>query len=520
MEYGFLSVLPPIIAIAFAMKTRDVLLSLFAGVTFGVLTLSNFNPFVTLIETFELICNVLGDAEWNVRVILIVILLGALIGLLQKSGGSVAFAEWLATKVKSSRGTQIVCWVMGLVIFFDDYFSCLTRGAVMRPVCDKHRVSREKLSYILDSTAAPICIMAPISSWVAYVVSIIASGFAAAGITDTPIKVFLHTIPYNFYAWLAIIMVILIVFTNLEYGPMAKAEKRAEITGETTDKSGPGASNDDFKDMICSDKGKVIDMVLPILVMFGTSLFFMLYTGGYFEGGISIAEAFYDTDSASSLIYGIFLSVLTGGIFYKIRSTVSITESIEAMVVGMKSMFFVVVFMTLAWTIGSVCEELDTAGYLVSLLGDSISGNLIPAVVFVFACFTAFSTGSSWGTFAIMTPIVISLSVATGSDMALSIAAVLGGGVFGDHCSPLADTTILSSAGAGVVHMDHVRTQLPYAFTAGFSAIFGFLAAGFIRNPIIPMIISFAIFVTLIYLLNKFFGIKKEDIEQLTQTEI
>lgn len=519
MDYGFLSVLPPIIAIAFAMVTRDVLLSLFAGVTFGVLTLTNFNPFATLIEIFEIICNVLGDAEWNVRVILIVILLGALIGVLQKSGGSVAFAEWLATKVKSRRGTQIACWLMGLVIFFDDYFSCLTRGAVMRPVCDRFKVSREKLSYILDSTAAPICIMAPISSWVAYVTSIIASGFAIEGITENPIKIFLHTIPYNFYAWLAIVMVILIVFTKLEYGPMARAEKRAITTGETFDKSGPGASGDDFKDMICSDKGKVVDMMLPILIMFITSLFFMLYTGGFFEGGISVAEAFYDTDSASSLIYGIFLSVLIGVVFYKIRGTVSITDSIEAMVVGMKSMFFVVVFMTLAWSIGSVCEELDTAGYLVSLLGDSISASLIPVIVFVFACFTAFSTGSSWGTFAIMTPIVISLSVATGSNMELSIAAVLAGGVFGDHCSPLADTTILSSAGAGVVHMDHVRTQLPYAATAGISAIFGFLTAGFIGNPVIPLIISFGVFVVLIYFLNKFFGLKKDDV-QTSQTEV
>lgn len=511
MEYGILAVLPPIIAIVFAMLTKDVLLSLFLGITFGALTLAQYNPFVALIKIFEVVFGVLGDGEGNVRVLLIVLFIGALIGLLQKSGGSLAFANWVGTKVKSRKGAQGLTWFMGLVIFFDDFFNSLTIGAVMRPVTDRFKISREKLAYILDSTAAPVCIMAPVSSWVAYIISLIAGAFAIEGITDKPFKVFIETIPYNFYAWAAIFMVVVVIFTKIEFGPMKEAEKRAMKSSKVLDGVSEGVVDDDIKNLICSDKGKVIDMIVPIVIMFGASIYFMLYTGGYFKGGLSIAEAFYETDSASALVYGIFLSVVGAVVLYKIRGTVSISESIAAIVVGMKSMFFAIFFMTLAWSIGTICGDLDTAGYLVSLLGDNVSGTYIPVLIFLLACFTAFCTGSSWGTYAIMIPISISMAMATDANLALTISAVLSGGVFGDHCSPLADTTILSSAGAGVDHMEHVRTQFPYAFTCGGCAAIGFTVAGMTEGPIVPLIVTGVVFVASTYLLNYFFGNKIED---------
>ncbi len=513
MEYGLISVIPPIIAIACAMITKDVLLSLFIGVSFGVMALASWNPMAALMQMFSLIGTVLSNAD-NVGVILIVVLLGALIGLLQKSGGSAAFAEWMGTRIKNRAAAQMVCWLMGLIIFFDDFFNALAIGAIMRPVTDKLKISREKLSYILDSTAGPVCIIAPVSSWVAFVSSLIAGGLTAEALTDKPFSIFIQTIPYNFYAWAAILIVPVIILTKKEYGPMVKAEKRSYTTGKTFDDSKGGSSIDDFKDMVCSEKGKVMDMILPIAVMFITSFYFMLYTGGYFDGGMSIAEAFFDTDAVGALTYGIFLAALTAVILYKIRRTVSIAESVEAMVMGMRSMFFALCFMTLAWGIGEICGQLDTAGYLVSLLGDNISGAYIPVLVYLIAALTAFCTGSSWGTYAIMVPITISLAVAVDANLALSIAAVLGGGVFGDHCSPLADTTILSAAGAGVDLMDHFKTQLPYGLTAFASATVGFFLAGFMENPLIPLAATIAIFIALVFILNKVLC-SKEDAKAL-----
>lgn len=511
MEYGFLSLLPPVIAITCAIITKDALLSLFIGVSVGGFILANFHPLLAMQKIFEIIGEVLGDPEWNLKVILVVLLLGGLIGLLQKSGASLAFAEWVSKKVKSRTAAQGVCWVMGLFIFFDDYFNSLTIGAVMRPVTDRFKVSREKLAYILDSTAAPVCIMAPVSSWVAYVISLIAPALIVANITEQPFVIFLKTIPYNFYAWAAILMVIMVIFTKLEYGPMAKSEKRALLTGKTFDDSRPSQFNDDFKNMVCSNKGKVSDMLLPVLTLFLASFVFMLYTGGYFEGGITVGQAFYETDSCASLIYGIFLAILLAMIMYHIRGTVKIFESMEALVTGMKSMFIALCFLTLAWSIGFICESLDAGGYLCSLVGDIVPGSLIPFLIFLVSCFTAFSTGASWGTYAIMMPIAIPLAVVTQADLTISIAAVLSGGVFGDHCSPLADTTILSSAGAAVNHLDHVNTQLPYACTAGVSAAFGFMIAGFTNGPVIPFLATLIVFIFAVIILNKFFGLQKND---------
>lgn len=504
--FGILSLLPPLIAIALAILTREILLSLFLGIFSGALILANYNPLTAMFEFFELVIGKLGDPDWNVRVIMVVVLLGGLVGLLTKSGGSLAFAKWIASRISSRKGAQGATWIMGILVFFDDYFNSLTIGTVMRPVTDQFKVSREKLAYILDSTAAPVCILAPVSSWVAYVTSLIAGGFAIVGITDQPFKAFLQTIPYNFYAWLAIAMVGLIIFSKLEFGPMAKAEKRALTTGQVYEVGKTGASDDDYKSMVISSKGKASDLVVPVIVLFAASIFFMIYTGGYFDGGLTIGEAFYETDAATSLIYGTFLAILVGIIQYRLRGSVTISDSMQAMVVGMKSMFFAVVLLTLAWSIGGISEALGTGAYLVSLIGDGVGGGIIPFAIYLLSMFIAFSTGSSWGTFAIMLPIAIPLAYATGADMSAAIAAVLAGGVFGDHCSPLADTTILSSTGAACNHIDHVKTQLPYAITVSISAGVGFLLAGFMHSPLVPFLVAAVLFVLSVILLHKFYG--------------
>ena len=437
-HFGFLSLLPPLIAITLAIITKEVLLSLFIGILAGGFILTGYAPVDTMIRVFEIIQKSVADPElWNIKVILVVVLLGGLVGLLNKSGGSVAFAGWVAQRIHSRKGAQGAAWIMGIIVFFDDYFNSLTIGTVMRPVTDRFKVSREKLAYILDSTAAPVCILAPVSSWVAYVVSLIAAGFTAAGITDQPFSAFLQCVPYNFYAWLAILMVGTIIFTKVEYGPMAEVEKRALTTGKTYDDTHAGASDDDFKDMEVSDKASVIDLVLPVVLLFAASVFFMIYTGGYFGSEKTIGEAFHETDAAASLIYGSFISLLSGIILYRARKSVTVTDSMAAMVVGMKSMFVAVCLLIMAWTIGGVCEALGTGAYLGSLIGSSIPGSVIPVLIFLFSCFTAFSTGASWGTFAIMMPIAIPLAVATDANVSACIAAVLGGGYLVTTALPL-----------------------------------------------------------------------------------
>ncbi len=464
---GFWSIVPPLIAITLAILTREVLLSLFIGVLSGSLILSSFSFTQTIFKTFDLICISVADPElWNIKVILVVVMLGGLVGLLQKSGGSSAFANWVAGKIHSRRSAQSAAWIMGILVFFDDYFNSLTIGTVMRPITDRYKISREKLAYILDSTAAPVCILAPVSSWVAYVVSLISTGFKDAGIENQPFSAFLLSIPFNFYAWTAILMVGLIIFTKLEYGPMAKAENRAITTGETYDATQQGALDDDFKYMKVSKKGHIIDLVLPMILLFGGTIFFMIYTGGYFDKEMSIGQAFHETDAASSLVYGTFLAIIVAIVLMQVRKSVNIKSSLDAMVLGMKSMFFAF-------------------------------------AIFLFSCFTAFSTGASWGTFAIMMPIAIPLAVASGASMEACISAVLGGGVFGDHCSPLADTTILSSTGAACNHMDHVRTQVPYAITVAVCAALGFLVVGLFDSVLMGWAVTLGCFLISTILLHK-----------------
>ncbi|HYE67325.1 MAG TPA: Na+/H+ antiporter NhaC family protein [Anaerovoracaceae bacterium] len=515
MEVGFWAIVPPLLTIVLAIATKEVLLSLFIGVYTGCLIIVGGNPLSGFEKMVEIILAKLTD-PWNMQVLIIVILLGGMIGLLTRSGGSTAFGNLLGRRIKSKKGAQGTTWLIGLLIFFDDYFNALTNGAIMRPISDKFGVSREKLSYIIDSTAVGICLVVPLSSWVAFICSLIADSYATAGVEQDAFQAFLMCIPYNYYAWLSIIMVIVVVYLGLDYGPMAKAEKRTMETGALCDKtfSGGGADDDDFSS-IEQKNGSAIDLLAPILLLIVCALIFMLYTGGYFET-FSVMDAVNNMDGMLALTYAVFIAVLFAIIFYAIRGLSKISDSIAAFVVGTKSMLFVVILLAFAWSIGGVGDELDTAGYVSSLFIGNVPGFLVAFIIFAFSCVMTFSTGATWGTYAIMIPIAVPLALAMDISVYACIAAVIGGGGFGNHCSPLADTAILSSAAANIRHTDHIKTQIPYSVTCAVVACVGFLISGFVENWFVPMIAVLALFMFAVFTLNKLFGANRYSIDKVT----
>ncbi len=512
MYFGFLSVVPPLLTIILAIITKEVLLSLFIGVLGGCLIIANWTPLGSFEKMIEIILAKLTD-PWNMQVIIIVILLGGLIGLLTISGGSKAFADFIATKIHSRKAAQATAWIMGLMIFFDDYFNALTCGAVMRPVSDKFNVSREKLSYIIDSTSVGICLLVPISSWVAFITSIIASSFKDVGIKQDAFQAFLYSVPYNFYAWLSIIMVGVVVFLSLDYGPMAKAEKRTMETGKLCDQTFCGGceDEDDFSS-ITPAEGKVIDLILPIILLVSGAFIFMLYTGGFFNSDtrFDFMHAVNNMCGTLALIYAIALTNIFAISLYKIRRLSSIKDSIQAFTIGAKSMVFVLLLLAFAWSIGGICDELGTGAYVASLFSSSVPAFLVPVIVFIFSCVMTFATGATWGTYAIMLPVAIPLAVTMNIDVYACIAAVIGGGGFGNHCSPLADTAILSSVGANIRHIDHINTQIPYSVTCALVAAAAYIVTGILNNPVIPMIVCISLFMIAVITLNRFFGARPD----------
>lgn len=514
MEVGFWAIVPPLLTIVLAIITKEVLLSLFIGVYTGCLIIVGWNPLAGMEKMVEIIVAKLTD-PWNMQVLIIVVMLGGLIGLLTRSGGSTAFGNLLGRRIKTKKGAQGATWLIGLMIFFDDYFNALTNGAIMRPISDKFGVSREKLSYIIDSTAVGICLIVPLSSWVAFLCSLIADSYATAGVEEDAFKAFLMCIPYNYYAWLSIIMVIVVVALGLDFGPMAKAEKRTAETGALCDKtfSGGGADDDDFSS-IEQQKGSAIDLLAPIILLIVLAIIFMLYTGGYFES-FSVLDAVNNMDGMLALTYAVSISVIFAIIFYAVKKLSKASDSIAAFVVGTKSMLFVVILLAFAWSIGGVGDELDTAGYVASLFVGNVPGFLIAFIIFAFSCVMTFSTGATWGTYAIMIPLAVPLAFAMDISVYACIAAVIGGGGFGNHCSPLADTAILSSAASNIRHTDHIKTQIPYSVTCALVACVGFLISGFMDNWIIPMVIVLALFFVAVFTLNKVFGADRYNIEDI-----
>ncbi|MEL7564605.1 MAG: Na+/H+ antiporter NhaC family protein [Dehalobacterium sp.] len=515
-HYGLISILPPLVAIVLAILLREVYISLLVGIFVGTLILNDGNVFLMFTHALNILFEKVGDPTWNTRTILYTLMLGSIVGLAIKSGGSKAFAKWAGDKIRSRKSGQAVTFLSGIVIFIDDYFNCLTVGSVLRPVSDRFKVSREKLAYITDSTAAPVVILMPISSWVAYIVGLIGEQFTQLNITDvSPFMAFIYTIPYNLYAWLTLIMVGVIIFTSFEFGPMAKAEKRALTTGKMYDEGSVSPPGDDYSSLKISEKGRTIDMFFPIIVLVLSAVIFMLYTGGYFDGGVSLALAFQQTDSVTALVYATFVSCVLTVIFYKIRGVVGALEAMEGVLQGMKAMMGGLIILALAWTIGGVTTELGTGAYVAQVVSENLPVDLIPATIFIVACLMAFATGTSWGVFAIMIPIAIPLSIASGASMEMCLASLLSGSIFGDHCSPLSDTTILSSTGAGCPHIDHVRTQLPYASLVAACAFVGFLIAGWGFTGtgfVLPFIVALGLLIGAILLLHKF---NRDDIEEL-----
>ncbi|MFC4557630.1 Na+/H+ antiporter NhaC family protein [Virgibacillus kekensis] len=508
MEFGMLSLLPPIIAIVLALVTRNVIPALFAGVWLGATMKHDWNPLMGLYASFsEFIIPSVGD-EWSATVLIYCGLFGVLIVFLQRTGGAHAIAHAISKKVKTPRGAQGSTFLFGIIIFFEDYFNALTVGSVMRSVTDKMKVSREKLAYIVDSTSAPMCLLAPVSTWVVFVMGLIGAQFTELGMDGSEYMTYILTIPFNFYSILALIMVALIVFMKWDFGPMAKAEYRARTTGNVIREGAEPPSDDSMSEVELAEGlvPKKRNMIVPIVVLLGLIPPLFLWTGGFPENDLITAVG--EADGATSILISAFVAgivALAMGIQQKIFT---FKESMSLYVSGFRSMMIVYVILTLAWSIGSVTTELGTAAYIVNFAEQTTSPAIIPVLLFFVGAIVAFTTGTSYGTFAIMIPIAMPIAETMDISMYLAIAAVLSGGIFGDHCSPISDTTILSSAGASSDHIDHVNTQIPYAITAGISGIISFLIAGFTGSVVLSIAVGLVVLVIMVYALTKVWGQK------------
>lgn len=498
---GILSLLPPIIAIILALKTKEVISSLIVGILSGTLIYSIYDTDGIIqvgARTIEVTMNLMGQKlSENSSIIIFLGLLGAIVVVVTKAGGSKAYGEWAVKRIKSRKGAKIATAILGVIIFIDDYFNCLTVGTVMRPVTDKYKISREKLSYIIDATAAPICIIAPVSSWAASVISQMTDS-GLNGIQD-----FVKTIPYNLYAILTIIMVLVVSLTKLEFGKMAKCELLA-LEGKQNEDFQEADEDDDLSKITISEKGTVFDLVIPILVLIVSSILSMLYIGGYFDGGMTLAEGFGNTNAGPALaISGFFTLVVTFFLFVP-RKILSFKEFMSGISTGVKSMVSAYIILTLAWTISGVCRDLlNTGGYVGGLVeGSSLAGMLIPVVAFCVAGLLAFSMGTSWGTFGILIPIIVVVCENTAPELTIiSLGAVLAGSVFGDHCSPISDTTILSSTGARCNHISHVSTQIPYTLVVAISCVVGYIVAGLTANLLLTWIFALVTLAVILFVL-------------------
>ena len=480
----FMALAPPIIAIVLALVTKEVYSSLFIGVLAGALLYSNFDLIgaINAIVNDGLIANV-GDS-WNAGILIFLVLLGIMVALVNAAGGSAAFGRWAKEHVKTRAGAQLATFALGVLIFIDDYFNCLTVGSVMRPVTDGHKISRAKFSYIIDATAAPICMIAPISSWAAAVTSVVGE--------ENGLSYFIRAIPYNFYSILTIVMIITITLMKFDYGPMAVHERNA-LNGDLFSGEYMGENVDEE----VSSKGKVIDLVLPVLVLIAFCVVGMIYTGGFFdaESGayMNLATAFAGSDASAGLAWGALIAVILTVLYLVGRKVITFKTAMDAIPKGFCAMVPAVIILVFAWTLGGITRGMLGADIFVKT---AIGGNaealssFLPAVIFLIAYGLAFATGTSWGTFGILLPIVITVFTGAGEIMVIAMSACLAGAVCGDHCSPISDTTIMASAGAGCDHIAHVNTQLPYALTVAGVTFVGFIIAGFVQNAWIVLPIS------------------------------
>ena len=486
MYASIYSLIPPVVAIVLALITKEVYSSLFVGILIGGVFWSGFRFEKTITHVFQDgIVGVLSDS-YNVGILVFLVVLGIMVCMMNKAGGSAAFGRWASKHIKTRVGAQLTTILLGILIFIDDYFNCLTVGSVMRPVTDQHNVSRAKLSYLIDATAAPVCIIAPISSWAAAV-----TGFVKG---EDGFSIFIRAIPYNFYAILTVVMMVAIVVLKFDYGPMKLHEKNAVKGDLYTTEDRPYATAENEME---EGKGNVIDLVLPILVLIVCCIIGMIYTGGFFSG-TGFVKAFSGSDASVGLMLGSFFAFIITVIFYAVRRVLSFSDSMSCVPEGFKAMVPAIMILTFAWTLKAMTDSLGAAEFVANGMQKAAGGlvSLLPAIIFLVGCFLAFATGTSWGTFGILIPIVVAVFSGTNEQMMIiSISACMAGAVCGDHCSPISDTTIMASAGGQCNHVNHVTTQLPYAITAAIVSCVSYVIAGFVRNPFICMPVSIVLMI-------------------------
>ena len=497
------SLVPPLLAIILALVTKEVYSSLFVGVAVGALLYTGFHPWNAFVAFFDIMKNSI-----NMNILIFDVLLGMIIVLMSKSGGSAAYGNWAGSKIKSKRSALLATTGLGVLIFVDDYFNCLTVGSVMRPVTDKFKVSRAKLAYIIDATAAPVCIIAPISSWAAAVNSYVPKDAEITGF-----QLFLRTIPYNLYAILTLVMVLYVIITGFDFGTMKKHERNAANGDLFT--SG-GEEFEQVKEEEVSSKGRVFDLVLPVAALIISAIGAMIYTG--FLGGASdIVTAFAGCDAETSLIFATMITIFFMFVLYLPRKVVTFKGFMDSFVEGFKLMIPAVAILVFAWSLKGVGDALGIAEFVKAIVGTNTSASLfLPAIMFIIAAFLAFSTGTSWGTFAILVPIVVALFPEADQleMMIIAVASVLAGAVCGDHVSPISDTTVMSSAGAQSNHINHVTTQMQYVVVVAAVCIVGYLVAAVVRIWWLTLGISVILLLAVLTIMRKMIDKKEQKVQQ------
>ena len=492
------SLLPPVVAIGLALITKEVYSSLFIGIVVGGLLYSGFGFEGTFTHVLQdgIIAN-LSDS-YNVGILVFLVTLGIIVCMMNMTGGSAAFGRWAGTKIKTRIGAQIMTIILGCLIFVDDYFNCLTVGSVMRPITESHRVSKAKLSYLIDATAAPVCIIAPVSSWAAAV-----SGFVEG---EDGFAVFIRAIPWNYYALLTIFFMFMTTLLRIDFGPMRKHEENAiKYNDIYTTPERPFADSENVK---VNENGKVIDLVIPVVIIIICCVTGIVYSGGGFSGTPFI-DSFANSDAAVGLSTGGLFALVIVVIYYMCRRVISFKDAMDQVPNGFQAMIAPILILTFAWTLKTMTDSLGAAPFVAEIIKNSAGSFLsfLPAIVFLVGCGLAFATGTSWGTFGVLIPIVIAAFEGLDETMMyISISACMGGAVMGDHCSPISDTTIMASAGAQCYHINHVNTQLPYAITVAIVSCVSYVIAGFVRNVVISLIIAFALMTLVLLVLRKKYG--------------
>ena len=498
---SFWALIPPIIAIGLALITKEVYSSLFVGIVVGGLLSANvFKEGFSLTGSMDYIINdgLISAVSDSAGIFIFLVLLGVMVALVNKSGGSRAFGNWAAKNIKSRAGAMVATFILGIMIFIDDYFNCLTVGSVMRPVTDAHKISRAKFAYLIDATAAPVCMIAPISSWAAAVASYAEEGQG--------LKLFIQAIPYNYYSLLTFVFILAIIFLKVDYGPMKLHEMNAMLNGDLYT---AGDRVDNVEEDMGNPKGKVIDLILPVVILIVTCVFALVYNGGILDGA-SFIDAFSNTDATVGLPWGGLIALVITMIYLVCRRVITFKGAMECVPEGFKAMVPAITILTFATALKNMTGLLGAKYFVADIMNGAAAGlaNFLPAIIFVVACGLAFATGTSWGTFGILIPIVTAIFPADSTMLVIGISACLAGAVCGDHCSPISDTTIMSSAGAQCNHINHVNTQLPYALTVAGISFVCYLISGFVQNAVIMLTIGVVLTIATILVIKAITGKK------------